>query len=429
MHEGRHIRTETLNDWEETGFERDITAERVQFKMGELATDEAFHFLGEAESPYERVRKYMNERVIDQPEATEAIVTALEKSFVRPPSDNRPKATLALLGPTGTGKTETARALSESLAEGYRQPNLIKIDGSAYSNGHEMANLLGSPPSYVGSDIKPLLSAENIQRPGTVVLIDEIEKAHPKLHQLLLQIMDDGKIRLNKGEVTNFRDTVVLLTSNLGAQEITKETIGGGTGFSLGEERTINHQQVDNSAKNSFKKHFSPEFTNRIDNLVTFRPLSERALHKVLDVKLDTLNEFYENKFQAALELSPATRERLVAQAAQEPQNGARPLVRALEQQVQAKFGRYIGAEYVNAGTRVHVYHRDELSDEHAALTPDEFVFTAREDVSLLPPPPRLSFESFSPSTDLVYPDLARNPNVAEEIRKAIRGRTPQPRS
>lgn len=424
MYKGRHRHTETLTEWEGTDPERESTAERVQLKMGEHATGEAFHFLGEVDSPYKHIQEAINARVIDQPAAAQAIVIALEKSSVRPPGDNRPKTSIALLGPTGTGKTETARALAEALTEEGEEPNLIKIDCSAFSNGHEVASLVGSPPGYVGGDIEPLLSADNVEKPGTVILFDEAEKGHPKLHQLLLQVMDDGEITLSRGEVTNFRNTVVLFTSNAGAQEITKETSSNSTGFSFNTERTaLDMDRIDQSAKNGFKKHFRPEFVNRLDDMVTFRPLSEEALHKVLDVKLGALNEFYKDEYQSVVDLSPATRARLVAQAAEEPEFGARPLVRALEQRVQAQFGRYIGNEDVYPGVRVKVYHRDELSDEHAAHTPDEFVFAAREDLSLVPAAPPATLADVSISKDLVPASPDHQLTVAEEIYRDLRNR------
>lgn len=384
MGEPRHLRQEAyLPLVEDT--ERDITAERVRLKMGETALESTLHFLGEADSPYEHVRDYIDSRVIDQPEAVEAIVVALEKSFVRKSNDNRPRAAIALLGPTGTGKTETARALSEVLGEDHDKTNLIKIDCSAYANGHEITNLLGSPPSYVGADVEPLFSAKNIEKPGTVVLFDEIEKGSPALHRLMLQIMDDGLVTLNKNKQTNFRDTVVLMTSNAGADSITKETSGHRFGLSSNEGREVNMKQVDSSAIESFKKRFSPEFVNRIDNLVPFHPLSEAALHQVLDVKLSALNEHYYEEYGTRINLSEATRHALVSQAANEPQFGARPLVRLLEQRVQSKFGRYIGAEYVGAGTEVLVYQRDELEAEDAASVKDDFVFAIRDNHEYVP--------------------------------------------
>lgn len=423
MHEEYPARADVRHEYTH---EKEYTSRPIEHDLGGVATREAFYLLGEVESPYEPVREYLESRVIDQPEVIDSIITALEKSSVRLPEDKRPRMSLALLGQTGTGKTETARALAEALALGSTSSNLIKIDCSAYSNGHEISNLLGSPPSYVGEDIKPLFSAANIHKPGTVVLFDEVEKAHVKLHQLMLQITDDGEIRLNKGEKVSFQNTVVLMTSNVGATEIAKATSGNEIGFSAGEERQVDMNRVGASARNAFKKRFSPEFVNRLDDLTVFRPLSEAALHRVLDVKLDALNRHYVDNFRARITLSQAARNHLVAQAAQEPLNGARPLVRALEKQVQAKFGRYQASEYVSDGTHIHVQHRDELGDEFAFMG-DDLVFGARYDPTIIPYTGGAEVAISLPDMASEFPDysqdLFRNPFA--EIKQGILDRKP----
>lgn len=354
-------------------------------ELGRRAVYEGFELLGEVESPYMELRGELEARVVDQPAAIDAIISAMEQSHARLDGDNRPIASLAFLGPTGTGKTESARALADSLsAQG--EVNLVKIDCSNYSHGHEVATLTGSPPGYVGNNIPPLFDAKRIEKPGTVVLFDEIEKGAPELRDLMLQILDDGKIRMSRGDETNFRDTVVIVTSNLGAAEMAREVSGKNIGFSF-NNRQLDAAKVDTVARSSFKKFFRPEFVNRLDDMVVFHPLSEAGLEKVLDVKLQAMSEAYEGEHMARLTLSEAARRHLVETAAREPEFGARPLVRALEKQVQATFGRYLEAGAIAAGTHVHVYHQEEINKQQTDQSEagPTLVFAARRDASLLP--------------------------------------------
>lgn len=359
--------------------------------LGQHAVREAFTLLGEVESPYKDLRSDLESRVVEQPAAIDAIISAMEQSHARLDGDNRPVASLAFLGPTGTGKTESARALADVLS-GIDTTNLVKIDCSNFSRGHEVALLTGSPPGYVGGGVVPVLAKENIEKPGTVVLFDEIEKGAPALRDLMLQIMDDGKIRLNRGDETNFRDTVVIMTSNLGASEMAREVSGRNLGFNFGGKQ-LDAGKVDKVARNSFKKFFRPEFINRLDDMVVFHPLSESGLSKVLDVKVGDLNELYEYEYGIRLTLSESAQQHLVTTASREPEFGARPLVRALEKQVQATFGRYLEAGVINEGTHVHVYHQDEVEPIKTSTSDSPLVFAKRRDERLIG---RVPYESFN---------------------------------
>lgn len=399
-HNLSEVQDEIQAAWDE--FNEIFTKPSDISSLGGHAVREVFTLLGEIESPYEDLRSELEARVVEQPAAIDAIISALEQSHARLDYDNRPIANLAFLGPSGTGKTESARALAEVLS-GKGVENLVKIDCSNFSRGHEVALLTGSPPGYVGEKVTPLLAKKNIEKPGTVVLFDEIEKGAPALHNLMLQIMDDGNIRLNQGEETNFRDTVVIMTSNLGAAELAREVSGRNLGFNFGNKQ-FDAEKVDAVARNSFKKSFRPEFINRLDEMIVFHPLSESGLSKVLDVKLGDLNDQYEYEYGIRLTLSEQVQQDLVATAAREPEFGARPLVRALEKQIQAKFGRYLEAGTISEGSHVHVYHQNEVKPSRAPGLDSSFVFAKRQDESLAIGAP---YESFDKPSDAHEADTA----------------------
>lgn len=365
-------------------FESESPRTRRERRLGERALFDGFMILDTARSPYEDIMETMRSRIIEQSSAIDAIIEALDRSEVRLPGDKRPIANFAFLGPTGVGKSETAKLLSELMSEDG-EANLIKIDCSGYSQGHEVTSLTGSPPSYVGRDQEPILSKENVEKPGTVVLFDEIEKGSPRLYNLMLQIMGDGELRLNNGDTSNFRETIIILTSNLGAKETSALLTGNPIGF--GERNhNIDRENLDSIAKKSFSEFFSPEFTNRLNKLVVFHPLSEEALGRVLDVKIEEANREYEQEFGVRISLSEATRNHIVGIAAQEPHLGARPLVRALEDNVQSAFGRHLGMAQIPEGTHVRVFHKSELSEEHPISDEQHLVFALKRDESLRKP-------------------------------------------
>ncbi len=366
-----------------------------------------FTFLGEVDTAYDYERGFLRAHVIGQDPAIEAIVTALDQKDVRADDDNHPVATFAFLGPTGVGKTEMAKGLSKAL--NIDEPNLVRIDCSNFSNGHEVSMLTGAPPSYVGREQVALLAADRIERPGTVLLFDEIEKGSDKLFNLLLQIMDDGILTLNDGSTTSFRDTVVILTSNLGASEMAKQN-GRRTGFGV-ETKVADQATTEAIGLRSFKEFFTPEFFNRLDKAVVFHPLGEDSMRRILDVKLDALNQVYRDTHGAVINLSDKTKEHLVEVALQEPEYGARPLVRELKESVTASFGRYTKHDRIPEGSQVHVYHRDEvgehIDDSHTsdlvfAISPDD---TIKKRVTVVPDVHEVVFKEPgdpSPSKELV---------------------------
>jgi ATP-dependent Clp protease ATP-binding subunit ClpA len=330
----------------------------------------------QVDSPWELVRDAMRERIIDQDPAIDAIVDALDASSVRSKLDTTPLATFAFLGPTGVGKSETAKSLAEVLREG--NANLIKIDCSEYSNGHEVANLTGSPLGYVGSTSTPVINQHDIEKANTVVLFDEIEKGSPELYDLMLQIMGDGQLRVTGGEVVSFRDAIIIMSSNLGAKEMAAALSPVSLGFKRNGVST-NSEDLERIATREFDQFFRPEFINRIDKKVVFQPLDEAGLVRVLDVKLGGLNKEYTDDYGARLSLSDATKEYLVQEATKQPHMGARPLVRAFKDNVQTTFGRYVGSGAVAEGTHVKVFHASDAGE----IDSDRLIFATEPDTTL----------------------------------------------
>jgi len=356
----------------------ELTKTRRQL-LGERATA-AFTLLPEIETSYDWERQYLHSRIIGQEDAIEAIISALDRSAVRLAEDTRPIANFAFLGPTGVGKTETAKVLSEILAQS--DASLVRIDCSNFSHGHEVASLTGSPPGYVGREQQPILSPERIEPYGTVVLFDEIEKGSPQLTNLLLQIMDNGMLELANGETVSFRDAVIVMTSNLGAKKVAREAGGARPGFAVNDDEPRDKAIIESAALKSFKDFFSPEFVNRLNEMVVFHSLDEQALHEVLEVKLNKMNSSYMDDFGAYISLSEMTRTHLVGQALEHKTYGVRPLIRALEKDIASRFGRYTAQDKIREGTEVYVYHKSELQDTAPYTYKNELIFATRPDAS-----------------------------------------------
>lgn len=356
-----------------TTFER-TARHRAELGASALA---GFSVLGEVQGAWSKLRQVLDTRIVDQQPAIDAIVEAMDISAARLSDDPRPVANFAFLGPTGVGKSETAKVLADAIrGEGG---NLIKIDCSNFSNGHEVANLTGSPKGYIGSEDTPVLSKERVEPYGTVVLFDEVEKGSKELYNLMLQIMGDGKLSLSNGDTAMFKNAVVILTSNLGAQEMANSLNPTRLGFASANA-TADKSHIETVATKAFEDFFKPEFINRLDRTIVFHPLSDEALGRVLDTKIETLNREYQDMHGARLSISDATRSHLVDVALEKSHMGARPLIRAFEQQVQSTFGRYLGVNAIPEGTHVKVFHPSEVGENTGSQS---FVFASQQDASL----------------------------------------------
>jgi ATP-dependent Clp protease ATP-binding subunit ClpA len=348
---------------------------------------EGFLPMEPVESRFTELAAAFESRIVDQPEAINAVIDALERSETRLPNDKRPIANFAFLGPTGVGKSEMAKTMAEFLAQilGNGDVNLIKIDCSNFSHKSEIAVLTGSAPGYIDGDITPRLAKENVEKEGTitVVLWDEIEKGCPELYNLMLQIMGDGELTMSRGELTSFKNSIHILTSNLGAKEMADKQSDTPLGFAVANSNVAEKGELDKTATKAFKKFFAPEFINRLDEMIVFHPLSEEGLGKVLDVKLDLLNVEYERHYGVRLSLSDAVKAHLVEKAKMEPENGARPLVRALEKDVLTIFGRNTNGGNVPEGTHVRVFHTSEAPANYSHTGKSPLIFTSKADANI----------------------------------------------
>ncbi len=269
----------------------------------------------------------LHERVVGQDEAVEAVATALRRSRAGLQDPNRPIGTFLFLGPTGVGKTELARALAEFMFDS--QDAMVRIDMSEYMEKHSVSRLVGAPPGYVGYEEGGQLTEAVRRRPYSVVLLDEIEKAHPDVFNTLLQVMDDGRLTDGQGRTVDFKNTVLIMTSNIPVSA---------TGDDMRAELTA---------------HFKPEFINRLDDIVRFDPLSREQIGEIVDLQLaNVIGRVAERGVQ--LEITPAARE-LLGNMGYDPTYGARPLRRVIQKQLVDKLalalleGRFHAGEAVIA--------------------------------------------------------------------------------
>ena len=260
-------------------------------------------------------------RVIGQDEALERVANAIRRSRAGLSDPKRPIGSFIFLGPTGVGKTELARALAEFLFDDERA--MIRIDMSEYMEKHAVSRLIGAPPGYVGYDEGGQLTEQVRRHPYAVVLFDEIEKAHPDVFNILLQIMDDGRLTDGKGRKVDFKNTVIIMTSNLGSAYLQSENVRSAEGF----------EEASKQVMSALHGHFKPEFLNRVDDVIIFHPLGKEQLVKIVDLRLEDLRRLLADR-KISLELTDAAKELLFTEG-YDPNFGARPLKRAIQKLVQ----------------------------------------------------------------------------------------------
>ncbi len=265
-----------------------------------------------------RLEQVLATRVIGQEEAVRAVANAVRRSRAGLQDPNRPIGSFIFLGPTGVGKTETARALAEFLFD--NEQAMVRIDMSEYMEKHAVARLIGAPPGYVGFEEGGQLTEAVRRRPYSVVLFDEIEKAHPDVFNILLQILDDGRLTDSQGRTVDFRNSVIIMTSNIGSTYILEHT---------GDDRAVVEAQVTNA----LRQHFRPEFLNRVDDIIIFRPLGKAEIEHIIDLQLTKLEKLLADR-KLTLELTPEARE-VLATEGYDPAFGARPLKRAIQRLLQ----------------------------------------------------------------------------------------------
>jgi ATP-dependent Clp protease ATP-binding subunit ClpB len=263
----------------------------------------------------------LRERVVGQDAALTVVANAIRRSRAGLSDPRRPIGSFIFLGPTGVGKTETARALAEFLFDDEQA--LVRIDMSEYMEKHAVARLIGAPPGYVGYDEGGQLTEAVHRRPYSVILFDEIEKAHPDVFNILLQVMDDGRLTDAKGRTVDFKNTVLIMTSNLGASMLVGDAQKTEHDFDMARE----------SVMRVLREHFRPEFLNRVDDIVIFRPLGNAQMSHILDLRLNEVSKLLEDR-AISLELTEPARQLILASGS-DAAYGARPLKRALQRMVQ----------------------------------------------------------------------------------------------
>jgi ATP-dependent Clp protease ATP-binding subunit ClpB len=273
------------------------------------------------ESERERLTKLEDElarRVVGQREAVKAVADAVRRSRAGLQDPNRPIGSFIFLGPTGVGKTETARALADFLFDSEQA--LVRIDMSEYMEKHAVARLIGAPPGYVGYEEGGQLTEAIRRRPYSVVLFDEIEKAHPDVFNILLQILDDGRLTDSQGRTVDFRNTVIIMTSNIGSQFIL-------------DRGTADWAEVETHVMAELRRNFKPEFLNRVDDIIIFHPLSMDQIEHIVDLQLERLKKLLGDR-KITLELTPEAKH-VLAEEGFDPAFGARPLKRAIQRYLQ----------------------------------------------------------------------------------------------
>ncbi len=263
----------------------------------------------------------LRQRVVGQDAALERVANAIRRSRAGLSDPKRPIGSFIFLGPTGVGKTELARALAEFLFDDEHA--IVRIDMSEYMEKHAVSRLIGAPPGYVGYEEGGQLAEQVRRRPYAVVLFDEIEKAHPDVFNVLLQIMDDGRLTDGKGRTVDFRNTVIIMTSNLGSAYLQAENICTEEGFARAREQVMN----------ALHAHFKPEFLNRVDDVIVFSPLGKEQLVKIIELRLEDVRRLLSER-KISLELTEAARQLLFSEG-YDPNFGARPLKRAIQKLVQ----------------------------------------------------------------------------------------------
>jgi ATP-dependent Clp protease ATP-binding subunit ClpC len=278
-----------------------------------------------------RIAQDIKKFVLGQDEAVEVLSRSIKRSFAGLNNPDRPLGSFIFLGPTGVGKTEVAKRLAEIVFGS--QGALIRIDMSEYMEKFNVSRLVGAPPGYVGYEEGGKLTEQVRRKPYSVVLFDEIEKAHPEVMNILLQILDDGHIHDSLGHMVNFKNTVIIMTSNLG----TKLTLDNrALGFSSGDEKPryeIDYARFKSNAFKELRERFSPEFINRIDNTIVFKPLGKKDLFKIIDLQVEEINERLA-KHDKSITLDDEVKDFLLEQD-YNYNYGARPIRRLLQNHVE----------------------------------------------------------------------------------------------
>ena len=289
----------------------------------------------------------LHERIIGQDEAVGAVSEAIRRARAGLKDPKRPIGSFIFLGPTGVGKTELVRALAEFLFD--EEEAMVRIDMSEYMEKHTVSRLIGAPPGYVGYDEGGQLTEAVRRRPFKVILFDEVEKAHPDVFNILLQILEDGRLTDGHGRTVDFRNTVVIMTSNLGTGELQRQAMG----FQRGAQKASEEERLRTAVEGALKEAFRPEFLNRIDEIIVFQPLTQEQIVLIVELLMNEIRKRLEER-KIGVQLSQQAKEWL-AKEGFDPMFGARPLRRALQRHVENPLSKRILAEEFREGDEILV--------------------------------------------------------------------------
>ncbi len=324
-----------------------------------------FKLTEEESSRLLRMEDVLHERIVGQKAAVTALSQAIRRTRAGLKDPKRPGGSFIFAGPTGVGKTELAKALAEFLFGD--EDALIQLDMSEFSEKHTVSRLFGSPPGYVGYEEGGQLTEKVRRRPFSVVLFDEVEKAHADIFNSLLQILEDGRLTDSQGRVVDFKNTVIIMTTNLGTRDIAK---GVQTGFQAGGDLSTSYERMKSKVNDELKQHFRPEFLNRVDDVVVFPQLSRDEIFQIVDLMVARLGKRLADK-DMAIELTEAAKG-LLAERGYDPVLGARPLRRALQREIEDALSEKILFGELRAGQKV-------LVDATGEGLLGEFLFTGME--------------------------------------------------
>lgn len=317
----------------------DVVAQWTKIPVQKLAEKESERLL--------KLEKTLHKRVIGQEEAVTAVAKAMRRGRVGLKDPNRPIGSFLFLGPTGVGKTELSKALAEAMFGS--EDAMIRVDMSEYMEGHSVSKMIGSPPGYVGFEEGGQLSEKVRRNPYSVVLFDEIEKAHPDVFNILLQVLDDGHITDSKGRKVSFKNTVLIMTSNAGAQRIVDPK---NLGFATEKSETKDYEKMKSNVMEEVKRSFKPEFINRIDDIIVFHQLNNENMKEIVNLLASNLYKRCEDQLGIHLTITAALKEHLVKKYA-DNKMGARPLKRAIQSVVEDALAEEILLKKVVPGDKV----------------------------------------------------------------------------
>lgn len=322
----------------------EVVAQWTKIPVKKLAEEET--------AKLRKLESVLHKRVIGQEDAVSAVAKAVRRGRVGLKDPGRPIGSFLFLGPTGVGKTEISKALAEAMFGS--EDAMIRVDMSEYMEKHSVSKMIGSPPGYVGYDEGGQLSEKVRRNPYSVILFDEIEKAHPDVFNILLQVLDDGHITDAQGRKVDFKNTVIIMTSNAGAQSIIEPKA---LGFASVEDSKLDYERMKGSVMEEVRRIFKPEFLNRIDETIVFHALTKEDMKQIVTLMVKTLIDRCKKQMGITLQINGSVKSHIV-ETAYEPKYGARPLRRKIQNEIEDGLAEEVLAGRVKAGDQVDVTMR-----------------------------------------------------------------------